>query len=84
MRAAEPARAVPDPQHVRRAVVGLPGERVRPRERFLVLEKKALVARPDVDLVKGSLGREVDPDRLHEPKGALDLVREHLVALAGR
>ena len=42
------------------------------------------MARPDVDLVEGSLGREVDPDRLHEAQRALDLVGERLVALAGR
>ena len=83
VRAAELSRAVSDPEHVRRAVVRLTGERVGARERLLVLEEKALVARPDVDLVERSLGRQVDPDRLHEAERTLDLARQRLVALAG-
>ena len=77
------ARAVADPEHVRRAVVRLPGQRVGAGQRLLVLEQQTLVARPDVDLVQRALGREVDADRLHEAERALDLVRERLVALAG-
>jgi hypothetical protein len=42
------------------------------------------VTRPDVHLVDRPLAREVEADRLHEAQRALDLVRERLVALAGR
>ena len=63
---------------------GSPGQRVRARERLLVLEQQPLVARPDVDLVQACARVEVDPDRLHEPQRALDLAGERLVALARR
>ena len=52
MRAVRVARAIPDPEHVRGAVVPLTGERVLARERLFVLEEEPLVARPHVDLVE--------------------------------
>ena len=54
----------------------------RAHERLLVVEEQRLVARPHVDLVDRALVAEVDPDRLHEPERAADLVRDHLVAPA--
>ena len=84
MRALRVTSAIPDPEHVRRAVVPQAGQGVPARERFLVREQESFVAGPDVDLVQCPLRREVDPDRLHEPQRALDLVRERFVALARR
>jgi hypothetical protein len=77
------ARAIPDPEHVRRAVVRQPRQRVRAGQRLLVVEEQTLVTRPDVDLVDRPLASEVEPDRLHEAQRALDLVGERLVASSG-
>ena len=81
VRAVELARAVADPEHVRGAVVPVARERVAPRERLLVVEQQALVARPDVDLVQLRRRGEVDPARGHERERALDLGGDLLVAL---
>ena len=75
-------RPLPDPEEVRRARVPVAGRRVAAHERLLVVEQERLVARPHVDLVDRALVAEVDPDRLHEPQRAADLVRDHLVAPA--
>ena len=74
------ARPVADPQHVRRAVVPLAGQRVAAGEALLVVEEQALVARPHVDLVQSPLRHEVDAARRHEPQRALDLGGDRLVA----
>ena len=52
VRAVELARALADPEHVRRAVVPLAGQRVGAGERLLVAEDQRLVARVEVDLVE--------------------------------
>ena len=75
-------RALADPEHVRRAVVPVAGQRVAAREALLVVEHEALVARPDVDLVQLRLAREVDAAGRHEAQCALDLARDLLVAAA--
>ncbi len=81
VRAVELARALADPEHVRGAVVPVARRRVAPRQPFLVVEHEALVARPDVDLVQRLRVVEVDADRGHEAKRALDLRGDSLVAL---
>ena len=78
------ARALPDPEHVGGAVVPVAGRGVAARQRLLVVEHEALVARPDVHLVELGLGREVDPAGGHEAQRALDLGGELLVAAALR
>ena len=75
-------RALADPEHVRRAVVPVAGQRVAAREALLVVQHEALVARPDVDLVQLGLAREVDAAGGHEAQRALDLARDLLVAAA--
>ncbi len=80
--AVELPRALPDPEHVRGAVVPVAGGRVAASERLLVVEHEPFVARPDVNLVELLLGDEVDPARGHEAKRALDLGSEPLVAAA--
>ena len=84
--AVELPRALPDPEHVGRAVVPVPGGRVAAGERLLVVEHEPFVARPDVNLMELLLGDDVDPARRHEEKRALDLGGEPLVpaALDGR
>ena len=82
MGAVDLARALPDPEEMRRACVPDAGRRVLADERLLVVEQQRLVARPHVDLVDRALVTEIDPDRLHEPERAADLVRDHLVAPA--
>ena len=52
VRAAQLARPLADPEHVRRAVVPVAGQRVLPRQRFLVVEHEPLVARPQIDAVE--------------------------------
>ena len=78
------ARALPHPQHVRGAVVPAPGERVAPRQRLLVVEQEALVARPHVHLVQPPLALEVDAAGRHERERALDLGGDALVPAALR
>ena len=80
VRAVERPRSLPDPEHVRRAVVPVARERVAARQPLLVVEQQALVARPDVDLVQLRRRREVDPAGRHEGERALDLGGERLVA----
>ena len=84
VRAVQLARTVADPEHVGGAVVPVARERVAPRERLLVVEQQALVARPDVDLVQLRRRREVDAACGHEGQRALDLGGHQLVALALR
>ena len=74
-------RPLADPEHVRRAVVPVAGQRVLPRQPLLVVEQQALVARPDVDLVELRRVDEVDPAGPHEAERALDLDSDLLVAL---
>ena len=76
--------ALADPEHVRRAVVPVAGERVAARQALLVVEHEALVARPDVDLVQLRRVREVDPAGTHEADRPLDLRGDDLVALPFR
>ena len=80
MGAVELAGAVTDPDHVRRAVVPVAGERVLPGQALLVGQDQRLVARPEVDLVQALLGAEVDAAGRHEAQGAVDLRRDALVA----
>ena len=84
VRAVERARPLADPEHVRRAVVPVAGERVATGQALLVVEQQPFVARPDVDLVELRRRREVDPAGGHELERALDLGGERLVALALR
>ena len=84
VRAVERARAVPDPEHVRGAVVPVAADRVAPRQRLLVVEQQPLVRRPDVDLVQLRRRLEIDAARRHEGERALDLRRQLLVAAALR
>src|SRR5437763_551043 len=65
------ARPLPDPEHVRRAVVPVARRRVAPRERLLVVEQQALVRGPDVDLAQLRSVGEIDPAGGHEPQRAL-------------
>ena len=58
--AVELAGALADPEHVRRAVVPVAGERVLPGERLLVAEDQRLVAGVEVDLVEGVVRLGVD------------------------
>ena len=58
--AVELACPVAHPEHVRRAVVPVAGQRVAPGQRLLVVEQQRLVARQEVDLVEGVLRGEVD------------------------
>ena len=73
VRAVGLARPLADPEHVRRAVVPVAGQRVAAGEALLVVEQQALVARPDVDLVQLPLRLEVDAAGRHEAQRALDL-----------
>src|SRR6476661_8522750 len=73
-----------DPEHVRRAVVPVAGQRVTAGQPLLVVQQQALMARPDVHLVQVSLGLEVDAAGGHEPQSALDLPGDRLVAAALR
>ena len=76
--------ALADPEHVRRAVVPVPGERVAARQALLVVEHEALVARPDVDLVQLRRVHEIDAAGTHEADRSLDLRGDDLVALSFR
>ena len=81
--AVELAGALADPQHVRRAVVPVAGERVLPGERLLVAEDQRLVAGVEVDLVQAGLGCSVSmPQARHEPQGPVDVVGHAVVAPA--
>ena len=69
----ELARALADPQHVRRAVVPVAGQRVLPGERLLVAEDQRLVAGVEGHLVQAGLRRGADTAGGHEAQGAVDL-----------
>ena len=80
VRAVRLVRALADPEHVRRAVVPVAGQRVPPGQRLFVVEHEALVARPEVDAVQPSRLGDVDAAGADEGKRALDLAGEHVVA----
>ena len=82
MRTVELMGAVPDPEHVRGAVVPVAGEAVATRERLFVAEEERFVRRVEVDLVQLRLGVEVDPAGRHEAQRAVDLLGELVVAAA--
>ena len=71
-----------DPQHVRRAVVPVPGQGVLAGERLLVAEDERLVAGVEVDLVQARLAGRVDAARGHEPQRPVDVVGHPVVAPA--
>ena len=82
VRASQLVRSLADPEHVRRAVVPVAGQRVLPRQRLLVVEHEALVARPQIDAVEPLRLGDVDPAGADEVERALDLGGERLVALS--
>jgi hypothetical protein len=75
---------LPDPQHVRAAVVRLAGEGVDTGQRLLVAQQQRLVGGVDVDGGERRVGVDVDPDGLEEVDGAVDVVGDLLVPLALR
>ncbi|MBG9885452.1 hypothetical protein ABE10_02390, partial [Bacillus toyonensis] len=81
VRAVQLTSALPDPEEVRRGVVGSPGPRVDPGHRTLVVHQEALV--PGEELHTAQL-LEVRAGRLHELDRTVDLSRHPLIALVGR
>ncbi len=82
MGAIELAGAVADPQEVGRTVVPVARQRVPAGEGLLVAEDQGFVAGPELHLVQGGLGSQVDAAGGHEPKGPVDLRGDGLVPLA--
>ena len=82
MRAVQLAGPVPDPEHVRRAVVPVAGQRVASSEGLLVREDERFVARVEVDALQRTVVVQVDAARPHERERTLDLVGDDFVALA--
>ena len=80
VRAVQLARALTDPEEVRRDVVRQLGARVDAGQRVLVLQHERLVGGVEVDPVE-LVG--IGADRLHELHGAVDLVGQLLVGLSG-
>ena len=76
----ELAGALADPEHVRRAVVPVAGQRVLPGECLLVPEDERLVAGGHLDGVELWGGLGVDAAGGHEVQGAIDASRHLLVA----
>ena len=77
MRAVELARALADPDEVRRRVVRRARARVDARHRTLVVHQQALVARVELGVLERL---EVGAARIHELDRAVDLARDRLVA----
>jgi hypothetical protein len=78
--AVELARALTDPQEVRRGVVRRAGARVDAGHRALVVHQQTLVPRVELDAAKLV---EVGARRLHELDRSVDLGCETLVLLVG-
>src|SRR5690242_6897224 len=84
MRAVRLARALADPDHVRRAVVPLAGGRIDPGQRLLVRQQQRLVA--GVELGLADLRRRLrgEPAGLHEGKRLSEAVGELAISGTGR
>ena len=76
MRRSGEAGAVADPQHVRRGVVPVAGQRILPGHRLLVAKQQRLVAGEETDTLDGRHGFRGDAARRHEIERFADAIGE--------
>ena len=84
MRAVHLARAIADPEHVRRAVVPAAGGGIDPGQGLLVFQEQGFVGGVELGLANLRRGLLGEPARRHEIEGLADLVRQRLIACALR